>query len=77
MGYLVRRIMGYVVFFAVLGILSWVAVTADASAGGTLLTGTSGAVIGIAVLFTAFLASWMVRFSMRRRERLRRKLRAR
>ncbi len=76
MGLLARRIVGYVVFFAVLGILSSVVVSADASSGGTLLSGTSGAAIGIGVLLTAFIASWLVRLAMRRRERLRKRLRA-
>ncbi|HEY4705408.1 MAG TPA: hypothetical protein VII27_06720 [Thermoplasmata archaeon] len=72
MGYLARRIVGYVVFFAVLGILSSIAVSANASSGGTLLAGTSGAVVGLAVLFTAFLSSWIVRRRMRRLDRRRR-----
>lgn len=77
MGYLARRIVGYVVFLAVLGILSSVAVSANASSGGTLLSGTSGAVIGVGVLLTALIASWVARYSMRRRDRLRRRMRAR
>ncbi len=77
MGYLARRVVGYVVFLAVLGILSSIAVSANASSGGNLLSGTSGAVIGIGVLLTAFVASWVVRLSMRRRERQRRRMRAR
>ncbi len=74
MGYVARRIVGWLVFFAVLGVLTSLAVSANASSDGTLLSGTSGAVIGLAIVLTAWVASWVVRLAMRRRERARRRM---
>ncbi len=74
MGYLARRIVGWLVFFAVLGILWSLAVGANASSGGALLSGNSGAVVGLTILVTAWTVSWVVRLAMRRRERLRKRM---
>ena len=70
MGYFVRRIVGYIVFLAVLGFLSTLVVNADTASGGTLMAGTNGAKIGIVVLFVSLMASWVVRWMMRRRTKL-------
>jgi UPF0716 family protein affecting phage T7 exclusion len=76
MGYFARRIVGYIVFLAVLGFLSTLVVNADSSSGGTLMTGTNGAKIGIAVLFASLMCSWIVRWVMRRHSKRVRLLRA-
>ncbi len=70
MGYFARRIVGYVVFLAVLGFLSTLAMNADSASGGSLMAGTNGAVIGVLVLFASLMCSWIVRWMMRRRSRL-------
>ncbi|TLZ70658.1 MAG: hypothetical protein E6K10_07340 [Methanobacteriota archaeon] len=67
MGYFMRRIVGYIVFLSVLGLLSTTVVNADNASGGTLLSGTSGAATGVSVLLIALLCSWGVRWEMRRR----------
>jgi len=72
MGYFARRVVGYVVFLSVLGLLSTMTVDADNASGGTLLTGTHGAVAGVSILFVALLSSWIVRWEMRRRTKIRR-----
>ena len=77
MGYFARRVVGYIVFLTVLGVLSTMAVNADDASGGTLLAGTGGAVTGIAILFVALLCSFGVRWTMRRRVKLRRRLHVR
>ena len=75
MGYFVRRVTGYFVFLAVLGALSTLAVNTDTSPGDNSLTGTHGAAVGISILFIALMASWIVRYSMRRHAKLRSKMR--
>jgi len=69
MGYFARRIVGYIVFLAVLGFLSTLVVNADAASGGSLMAGTNGAKIGILVLFASLMSSWIVRWTMRRHSR--------
>ena len=76
MGYIARRIVGYFVFLAVLGLLSTLVVNANSAAGGTLMAGTNGAKIGIAVLFVSLICSWIVRWTMRRHSKRMRMLRA-
>jgi len=77
MGFLWRRIVGYLVFLTVLGFLSIVIVNENAASGGTFLAGTQGLMISIAVLFVALLASWGTRAAMRSRDRTRRDARRR
>jgi hypothetical protein len=72
MGYLARRIVGYIVFLSVLGALSSLAVDVNSASGGTALSGRNGAIAGVSILFTALIASWIVRWTMRRRTKLRR-----
>ncbi len=67
MGFLTRRIVGYVVFLTVLGALSTIAVAANESSGGTLFAGVCGVAIGIGTLAAALLSSWTVRRRMKRR----------
>ncbi len=78
MGFLWRRIVGLLVFFAVIG-LGWVLVsTWDASSGGTLLAGRNALLVPLAILAAAVIASWLVRAAMRARTRaIRRELRRR
>jgi len=76
MGYIARRIVGYFVFLAVLGLLSTLVVNANSASGGTLMTGTNGAKIGIAVLVASLMCSWIVRWTMRRHSKRMRMLRA-
>ena len=75
MGYFARRVVGYVVFLAVLGALSTVVVDTNSASGGTSLTGTHGAIVGVGILFTALMASWIVRWTMRRQTKMRERLR--
>ena len=74
MGYFARRVVGYFVFLSVLGALSTLVVNTD-SAGGTSLTGTHGAIVGVGILFTALMSSWIVRWTMRRRSKMRARIR--
>jgi len=76
MGYFARRIVGYFVFLAVLGLLSTLVVNANSASGGTLMTGTSGAKIGIGVLVASLMCSWIVRWTMRRHSKRMRMMRA-
>ncbi len=78
MGFLWRRVVGLLVFFAVTG-LGWTLVYAwDASSGGTLLAGRNAIIVPLAILLVAFLASWLTRAAMRSRARaLRREVRRR
>ena len=74
MGYVVRRIIGYGVFLAVLGVLSTLALDANSASGGTALSGSRGVIAGGAILVIALMFSWGVRWSMRRATQLRRYL---
>ena len=74
MGYFARRAVGYIVFLAVLGALSTLVVDTNSASGGTSLTGTHGAIVGVGILFTALIASWVVRWTMRRRTKMRARL---
>ncbi len=78
MGFLWRRVVGLLVFLAVIG-LGWTLVyTWDASSGGTLLAGRNALLVPLAILFVAVLASWLTRAVMRSRARgMRRELRRR
>ncbi len=73
MGFLWRRVVGYLVFLTVLGFLSILIYWENAASGGMFLTGTQGLAISIAVLFAALLASWTTRAAMRSRDRAHRR----